>query len=248
VLRALGRFPLFETLLKRVAVMKQLLDQGVPVVNHPYTLLLARDKYTSLRLLASRGLPVPKTVVTEDPYEALHLVEQWGKAVIKPLAGTMGLGSFMVSDVDTAYRVLELIASLRQPIYVQEYVEKKGNRDIRVFVVGDMVVAAAYRIARPGTWKTNVAQGARTEPAKIPPEVEELAIKAARALGLCYAGVDIAETSEGSYVIFEVNASPLWRGLYGATGVDPSDYIVSFLEELILGSRDYSACGLPLSW
>ncbi len=244
IVRAIGRFPSLETLLKRVGVLAHMVDEGVPAVNHPLSLLAARDKYTSLRLLASSGVPVPRTLVTEDPYEALHAIERWGRAVIKPIVGTMGLGSFMVDDVDEAYRVLELIATLRQPIYVQEYVEKKGNRDIRAFVVGDRVVAAAYRVAPSGAWKTNVARGARTEPAPVTPELEELAVRAARSVGLCYAGVDVAETVDGRYVVFEVNAAPLWRGLYEATGVDPAPFIVELLEDMIKGRRDYRDCGL----
>ncbi len=237
IVRSLGRFPTAETLLKRVAVLSQL-ETRIPLVNSPRALLLARDKYASIRVLEANKIPVPRTVVTEDPYEALHWIETWGSAVIKPLSGTMGLGSFLVTDVDTAYRVISFIASLRQPIYVQEYIRKKGNRDIRVFVVGEQVVAAAYRIARPGSWKTNVAQGARTEPARIDAELEEIAIRAVRALGLCYAGVDVAEKEEGGYVVFEVNASPLWRGLYQATGVDPAPYIVAMVEEIAKGRRE----------
>ena len=237
LLRSLGRFPTAELLLKRVVVLSQLAET-IPVVNHPQSMLTARDKYGSLLILARAGLPVPRTVVTEDPYEALRLVESWGAAVIKPVSGTMGLGSFLVTDTDTAYRVLSLIAALRQPIYVQEYVEKKGNQDIRVFVVGDEVVAAAYRVARPGSWKTNVAQGAVTKPAKVDRELEELAIKATRALGLCYAGVDVAERADGGYVIFEVNASPLWQGLYRATGVDPAAHIARLVDDLVKGRRE----------
>ncbi len=244
ILRSLGRFPTVETMLKRINTLNQLARE-VPVVNNPQSLLLARDKYASLKILSNHGIPVPRTLVTEDPYEALKFIENVGSVVIKPLSGTMGLGSFRVDDPDTAYRILTIVASLKQPIYVQEYVKKKGNRDIRVFVVDGEAVAAAFRIAKPGSWKTNVAQGARTEPAPLPEDVREIAVKATEALNLCYAGVDIAEREEGGYVVFEVNASPLWRGLYEATGIDPAPYIVKAVVESLKRGEGCAYTSIP---
>ncbi len=232
VLRSLGRTPAFELILKRIAVLQHAADEGITIVNPVNSMLLARDKYTSLRLLARKGIPVPRTLLTEDPYEALRVVHEWGDIVIKPLSGTMGLGSYRARDVDMAYRIINAITSLGQPVYVQEFIEKKNNRDIRAFVVGDKVIAAVYRIAAPGSWKTNVAQGARTEPAQLNEDVHSMAVKATKILGLYYAGVDLAETRDG-YVVFEVNAAPMWRGLQQATGVDPAPEIIRMVVELV---------------
>lgn len=233
IVRSLGRALSLERYVRRMALLLHLEDSGVLVVNPVRSLVLARDKYTSLRIMASNGVPVPDTMLTEDPAEALRFIEKWGQAVIKPLMGSLGLGSFKVDDVDLAYRIVSMLASLGQPMYVQRYVPKKNNRDIRVFVVGDKAVAAEYRIAPPGSWKTNVARGAKTEPAKITPEMEELAVKATKSLGLLYSGVDMAETDDGNYIVFEANASPLWRGLYQATGVDPAKHIVRMVLDML---------------
>jgi ribosomal protein S6--L-glutamate ligase len=225
IVRSLGRGVSLERYTARRAMLEAAKDYGYTVVNPPPAVFIARDKFTSLRLLHEAGLPVPRTILTEDPSQALHAIEEMGSVVFKPIMGSLGLGSFKVDDVDTGYHIVNLLLELNQPLYVQKYIEKRGNRDIRVFVVESQPIAAMYRVSVRGTWKTNVAQGAKPIPANPPKEVLEDAVRAVEVLGLVYAGVDIAETGSW-HVIFEVNASPLWRGLYSATGVDPAPAIV----------------------
>jgi len=233
IVRSIGRFLSLEVFLRRMGLLAQLEEIGVVVVNPYEALMKTRDKYMSIMLLRKAGVPVPETLVTEDPAEALRYAERWGDVVIKPLTGSLGLGSFRATSADQVYRVVMMIRSLGQPIYMQRFVEKKGNRDIRVFVVDGEPVAAIYRVAPPGSWKTNIARGATPIPLNDPGEAGELAVKATRALGLLYSGVDVAETGDGGYVVFEVNASPLWRGLYEATGVDPAEQIIGLVLDLL---------------
>ena len=231
VVRNLGFAISTEQLLKRISILQQLEEESILVVNSSRSLLIARDKYTSIRLLRKAGIPVPETIVTEDINVAMRYMREWKVAVIKPLTGSLGLGSIKVDDPDLAYRIMRTLLSQNQPIYLQRYVEKPG-RDIRVFTVGLKVIAAAYRIAPPGQWKTNVALGARTEPAKVNEELEDISIRVVKALGLEYAGIDIAESPRG-YVVFEANAAPLWRGLMNATGINPAKAIARHVLGLI---------------
>jgi SSU ribosomal protein S6P modification protein len=99
-----------------------------------------------------------------------------------------------------------------------------------VVVVGGRAIGAEFR--RSAGWKTNVAQGARPEPARLTKELEELAVRAVEALNLEYGGVDIAETKEG-YYIFEVNPTMSWQGFKAATGINRAPFIVERLLEKI---------------
>jgi len=230
ILRDIGFSITIEQFLHRYALFKHLELVGKPVVNPVDSLILARNKYLSLLLLAYRGIPVPRTFVTEDPYAAYRMVQQMGRVVMKPIVGSMGFGALMLEDADVAFVVARTLAQLGQPIYIQKFVEKP-NRDIRVFVVGERVVAAYYRV-HTSSWKTNIAQGAKPEPLeKTDPQLEELAIRCCKALGLHYAGVDIAESREG-YVVLEINASPGWKGLVTATGINPATHIAQYVVEL----------------
>jgi len=231
VLRNLGYITLLDQLLRRLDVFRQIESMGIPVINPADKMMLARDKYASLMLLKRAGMPVPETIVTEDIHVAMKVAEKWRDVVIKPIIGSMGLGSIRTSDPDVVYRIARTLLSLGQPLYIQKYVEKP-NRDIRLFVVSNEVIAAAYRIQPTGYWKTNVAQGAKVKALKPDKELEELAIKSTEVLGLHYSGVDIAESNEG-YIVLEVNASPNWKGLMKATGINPAKYIAKHIIELI---------------
>jgi len=231
VVRGIGLVSSTEILFKRLDILKQLELLGTLVVNPANSLISARDKFMALLKLKEAGLPVPNTVVVEDVFEVSEITKRWGTVVLKPLMGSMGYGSMKVSDPDIAFMIAKTWITHGQPIYVQKY-ERIGNRDIRVFIVGEEVLGAIYRYAPPNSWKTNVAQGARVEKAQLNNELQELAIKASRTLGLLYSGIDVGETERG-YVIYEVNASPHWMGFMSATGINPAEKIASLVLKLI---------------
>ncbi len=216
-----------EQVTKRISMMEHLELSGTFVVNSTYAYGKTKDKYSMVYTLARAGLPIPKTYVTEMAHWAYRATQGLGSTVYKPIVGSLGFGSMKFDDVDMAFNAYARLERFGQPLYIQQYHEKP-NRDIRAFVINEHVVASMYReISSPG-WKTNVAQGARMNPAKLSKEMQELAVKSASALSLSYAGVDILETSNGP-VVLEVNAAPSWQGLQRTTGIDISDMLVSFV-------------------
>ncbi len=235
VVRSLGLASSSEELLRRVAVAAQYEAMGTPVVNPWLPMLIARDKYLSLLKLRNAGLPVPPTLLTENLGAVTAFARRWGRVVFKPLVGSLGLGAFKADNVDLAYHIAATLLSLSRPIYMQAFIERLGGSDIRLFVVDNEVVAAVERLPPPGDWRTNVARGGRTKPYKPSQEEVEIAIRAVETLGLYYAGVDLARSKDGALYVLEVNASPNWRGLFEATGVDPSPLIADLLEKLAKG-------------
>ncbi len=231
VVRSLGSIMTTEQLLKRIGLLREMELKGIVVVNPSEAFIKARDKYTSLLLLSKNKVPVPDTIVTEDVHVVVDAVKEWGTVVIKPIIGSLGFGSVKVNDPDIAYRVARTLLSLGHPVYVQRYIEKPG-RDIRVFTVGKRILAAAYRIAPPGQWKTNVAQGAITKPARVDGVLEDIVLRVVEVLSLEYAGIDVAEAPNGGYYVLEANVAPLWEGLAKATGVNPAKAIARHVVEL----------------
>ncbi|MCD6341083.1 MAG: RimK family alpha-L-glutamate ligase [Desulfurococcales archaeon] len=231
VVRGIGLVSSTEILFKRLDILRQLEFLGTLVVNPANSLISARDKFMALLKLREAGLPVPDTAVVEDVFEVSEITKRWGTVVLKPLMGSMGYGSIKVSDPDVAFMIAKTWITHGQPVYIQKY-ERKVNRDIRIFVVGDEALGAIYRYAPPDTWKTNVAQGARVERAPLDEELRELAIKASKTLGLLYSGIDVGETERG-YVIYEVNSSPHWTGFMNATGINPAEKIASLVLNLV---------------
>jgi [lysine-biosynthesis-protein LysW]---L-2-aminoadipate ligase len=200
---------------------------GIPTVNAPDVVELAGDKVLSSLRLAERGIPTPKTVIALSPEAALKAIDRIGyPAVLKPAVGSWGRLMAKVSSKEEAEQILEHKSALPSPVhsvfYVQEFVAKP-DRDLRVFVVGSEAVAGMYR--HSSDWRTNAARGATTENLPITPELRELAVRAADAVGGGVLAVDLME-SPGGLVVHEVNPTPEFKALTAATGVDIAGAIV----------------------
>ncbi len=192
-------------------------DGGLPVINPPRALERTIDKHWTSRLLAEAGLPTPRTVAAEGFEEAMEAFAAMGDVLVKPLLGSGGRGIMRISDEDLAYRTFRTLELQRAVFYLQEFVPH-GRSDLRLFVVGDRLVAAARRIG--AGWKTNVAAGARAAAHRPRPEEEELALRACRAVGADYAGVDLLEAEDGRTLVIEVNGIPGWSALQETTPID----------------------------
>ena len=213
-----------EQLTRRISMVEHLEVAGIRVVNPCYPFRRARDKYATQYVLVAAGLPVATTYTTESMERAYRRSIQMGVSVYKPILGSMGKGSLKFDDPDVAYNAWKMLSRLGQPLIVQEFLPNPG-RDIRVFVVGGKVIASAYKYGVPGQWKTNVAQGGRMVDEPVPLETLEIGVKAVKAIGLDYAGVDVIESDRGP-VVLEVNGAPGWQALKQATGVDVAEKIV----------------------
>lgn len=190
---------------------------GLPVVNSPRALERAVDKSWTTALLEAAGIPTPRTIVAERLEDALAGFELLGDVVVKPLFGSNGNGLVRVSDPDLAYRVFRTLEFERAVFYLQEMLPHPGW-DVRAFVARGRVVAAMTR--HSGDWRSNLARGGRAEARTPTPAEEALALAAASALGLDYAGVDLMPLEDGRTYVIEVNGSPGWEGLQGVTPVD----------------------------
>ncbi|RLE49271.1 MAG: lysine biosynthesis protein LysX [Candidatus Methanomethylicota archaeon] len=206
-------------------------NAGIPVINSFKTSSICGNKLLTTLTLIKAGVPTPKTVIAFTLEEALKALDEIGyPAVLKPIFGSWGRLIAPLKDRETALALLEHREEMSNPLYqiyyIQEMVERPP-RDIRTVVVGDEVVAAIYRYAAPDDWRTNIARGGRAEPCKLTPELEELVLKAARAVGGGVLGVDAMESPDG-ILIHEVNSTVEFKGAMMATGVDIPSKIIDY--------------------
>jgi [lysine-biosynthesis-protein LysW]---L-2-aminoadipate ligase len=206
---------------------------GVPTVNRYDVVALCGDKVLASLRLAEAGIPTPRTVVALTPEAALKALDEIGyPAVLKPPVGSWGRLMAKVDDPEEAEQIIEHKSALGSPMhsifYVQEYVDKP-ERDLRAFVVGDEIVAAMSRHSKE--WRTNAARGATAEPFVPTEEMTDLALRAAKAVGGGVLAVDLMEGPEG-LVVHEVNPTPEFRALTGATSVDVAGRILDYVEEV----------------
>ena len=196
--------------------------KGLTVVNSYRCLDACGNKLLTSILLSKAGVPTPRTYVAFTKEAALRALDEVGyPAVLKPVVGSWGRLLALVKDPRAAEAIIErreLLPPLYQVYYVQEYV-RRPPRDIRSFVVDGEVIAAIYRYAAPNEWRTNTALGGRAERCEVTPEVEELSLKAAEAVGGFFLGVDLMEGPDG-LLVHEVNAVVEFRNSVPVTGVD----------------------------
>lgn len=195
---------------------------GIRCINSARAIEACSDKLVTTLALLGAGVPTPGVRVATDGEAALRAVEEIGyPAVIKPTIGSWGRLVARLNDRDAAEAVIEhreTLGSAQQGVfYVQEHVEKPG-RDIRVFVVGGEAIAAIVRTS--AHWVTNTARGAVASGLSISPELGELCVRSAAAVGADVAAVDVLECPRRGLLVNEINHSMEFRNSIGASGVD----------------------------
>lgn len=212
-----------EQVFYRMDALRRLEDIGVMVINPARSIEKAVDKYYTSALLEEAGINTPRTIVTESFSEAMKAFnELGGDVVVKPLFGSLGMGITRVSSEDIAYRVFRALEMTKSVYYLQEFIPHDG-RDIRVFTIGDHVIASMQRVS--DDWKTNISSGGKAKAYTPSDEAVEMSLKASEKLGLMYTGVDIIETEDKSYVI-ELNSTPGWEGLQSVTEFDITEALI----------------------
>lgn len=215
------------------AIVRQLEMQGVYTVSSSLAINRSRDKLRSMQLLAKAGVGIPKTVVSRNSADIDDLIEKLGgtPVIIKLARGTHGNGVVLAETKKAAKSVLQALYLTNEDgtnVLIQEFVKESAGTDIRAFVVGSRVVASMKRQSLDDDFRSNLHKGGEGTKIKLTEEERKMAIKAARAMGLNIAGVDMMRSERGP-LILEVNASPGF-GIEKVTGRDVASAIIEYVE------------------
>jgi len=210
---------------------------GIPTVNMSHVAATCGDKLATSAALARAGIPQPRTKVAFTPEAALQAIEELGyPVVLKPTVGSWGRLLAKINDRDAAEAVLEhkeTLGSYQHSVYyIQEYIQKPG-RDIRAMVAGDQTVCAIYRSA--SHWITNTARGGQGEVCPVSPELNELCVSAARAVGGGVLAIDVLEDPHRGFLVNEVNHTMEFHTLAPMTGVDVPGIMVDYTLAIAAG-------------
>jgi ribosomal protein S6--L-glutamate ligase len=214
------------------AVVRQFEMMGVFSANSSQAISRSRDKLRSMQLLARKGIGLPITGYAHSPKDVESVIEVVGGAplVIKVLEGTQGIGVVLAETPQAARSVIEAFRGVDVNILVQEFIREAGGADLRAFVVGDKVVAAMRRQGAPGEFRSNLHRGGSAERAKLTPVERATATRAAAAMGLRVAGVDMLRSDRGPLVL-EINSSPGLEGIERASKVDVAGRVIEYIEK-----------------
>ncbi len=213
------------------SVVRHFQKMGISVLNLSDGILNARDKFRSMQLLAAKNIRIPATYFSNDLHHAEHIVKTKLQYpfIIKVLEGTQGLGVHLVKNEVEAHELFNQFSAKKTKIILQEFIEEFKGKDIRVFVVGENVIASMMRIANEGEFRSNIHRGGVGKKIVLSEEEKEMAIRAVKTLGLSVAGVDILRSKRGAMII-EVNSSPGLEGIESTTGVEIAEEIIHFIE------------------
>lgn len=216
------------------AIVRQLEMQGVYTVSSSIAITRSRDKLRSMQLLAKAGVGIPKTVVSRNTTDIDDLLDQLGDmpVIIKLASGTHGNGVVLAETKKAAKSVLQAFYLTNEDgtnILLQEFIRESAGSDIRAFVVGGRVVASMKRQSLDDDFRSNLHKGGEGTTIKLTDEENKMAVKAAKAMGLNVAGVDLMRSNRGPLVL-EVNASPGF-GIEKVTGRDVASPIIEYIEQ-----------------
>lgn len=211
--------------------LKVLNDAGIPTVNTYQVALTCGDKFLTTQALLRNGVPSPRCMLAFTPESALQAIETLGyPVVLKPVIGSWGRLVSKINDREAAEAVLEhrdTLGNYQHAIfYIQEYIHKPKGRDIRAFVVGDECIAAIYRTSEH--WITNTARGGAASNCPISPELADICLGAAQAVGGGVVAIDLFEDDDGRLLVNEVNYTMEFRNSITTTGVNIPAKIVEW--------------------
>ncbi len=207
---------------------------GVPTLNRAEVIQACGDKLLTSALLGRAGVPQPRTRIAFTSESALDLIEENGyPVVIKPVVGSWGRLLAKINDREAAEALLEHKSTLgtyqHSIFYIQEYVEKPG-RDVRAVVIGERTVAAIYRQSEH--WITNTARKGQSENCPITPELNQICLRAAQAIGGGALAIDLLEHAERGFLVNEVNHNQDFKNVARHSGVDLPNLMIDSLLQL----------------
>jgi ribosomal protein S6--L-glutamate ligase len=232
--------PFFDAVIPRIgssitaygtALVRQFEMTGAFCLNGATGISNSRDKLLAHQLMALHGLPMPVTAFASSPHDTDDLIAMVGgpPLVVKLLYSTQGKGVVLAENKKSAHSVIDAFRNADANFLVQQFVADAAGQDIRCIILDGKVIASMMRRAPSDDFRANLHKGGTAHEVKITTEERKIAIKAAKRMGLKFAGVDILRSAKGP-LLLEVNSSPGLEGIEKTSGVDIAGQVMDFIE------------------
>ncbi|MBI4210897.1 MAG: ATP-grasp domain-containing protein [Candidatus Diapherotrites archaeon] len=204
-----------------ISLARRAAAAGLVVVDEKLARGIDRSKLWNYALFRKAGLFVPKTILLTKKSVPKLAGFSGQKIVVKPLFGKRGEGLQLVGKGDT--KKLRRLATGGKYM-AQEFVPIK--KEIRVMVIGGKVVGGVSK--QTGNWVHNFYRGAKPVKARLTEKMKSVCLRAARAVQTEIAGIDLALTPRGMFVL-EANRSPGFKAFEKGTGKNVAGIIVGYI-------------------
>jgi ribosomal protein S6--L-glutamate ligase len=212
------------------SIVRHFESMGIFSIASSQGIITSRDKWTCFQILAAAGIPMPKTTLGPEQY-LTSFIKDFGKKplIIKILEGTHGQGVILCESFKNALSTAETLQAANVKFVIQEFIEESKGTDMRAIVIDGEVVAAMKRQSKEGDFRSNLHRGGSAMSLQLSQEEKELAIAAAKTVGLHVCGVDILTSKRGPLVL-EINSTPGLEGIETTSSVDVSTKIIQCIE------------------
>jgi ribosomal protein S6--L-glutamate ligase len=218
--------------LDRMEILRFLELKGMPVFSKASSIMRLIDRLSCTLELRLGNIPMPATVITEDVDEAMVAVEQFGRAVFKPLFSSKARGMTVIEPGPELREQVRDFKSEGNPVmYIQQMVTHPGQ-DLGVSFLGGEYLATYARQGSGRSWDTTTRTGGRYVPVTPAKEIIDLAHKAQALFDMSFTCVDVVETGDGP-MIYEVSAFGGFRGLLEANGLDAAKLYADHVLEAV---------------
>ena len=206
------------------------------VINTYSTAEICGNKLLTSIYLSKYKVPTPITHFAFGPEVAADVADKFGyPIVLKPIVGSWGRMVIPVKDKDVMESMIEMREEMPNPLskiyYIQDYINRPP-RDIRTIVVDNKIITAIYRYSAEGEWRTNIARGGKAELCPVTNELEDICIRASKAVGDGVLGVDLMEDEKEGLVVHEVNNTVEFKGASTVSEKDIAAEIINYAAKM----------------
>ena len=220
---------------KDIYLAERLEQNGIRLFNNSHAINLCDNKILMYQELAKNNIRIPRTFVAPKTFEGLEykqrgfldsVIEKISfPIIVKETYGSFGEQVYLANNLDELNSIIDRLGY--KDFLLQEFIASSKGRDVRINVVGDTAVVSMLR-ENKNDFRSNISNGGTGtlyEPAE---SFKKLAIDAAKALGLSFAGVDVMFGENGP-IICEINSNPQFASTLKATGVNLAEHIADYI-------------------
>ena len=221
---------------KDIYLAQRLEQQGFKLFNSAKAVELCDNKILMYQELAKNNVRIPRTFITPKTFEGLNyskrdfvnnVIKEIGlPLVIKEAYGSFGEQVYLANTLEEANKIIDQIGY--KDFLMQEFIASSRGRDIRINVVGNKAIVSMYR-ENNNDFRSNISNGGTGYKFEPKQEYLDLAIKASKALGLDFAGVDVMFGPNDEPIICELNSNPQFASTLQYTGVNLAEVIAEYI-------------------
>ena len=227
---------------KDVLLASHLEKMGYRVFNSSNAIKNCDHKGLMHLVLSNNGISMPKTILSPMIFDyslnsedyLINCYEALGESVIiKESMGSFGMQVYLINNREEFINKVKELNKNRIDFIIQENIKSSFGKDIRVNIIGDKVVGAMLRESKTD-FRANISQGGIGTLIDLNKEQEELALKAHKALGLDFSGVDLLFGENNNPLLCEVNSNLNFLSFEKLWGKSFGKKILEYILEEIL--------------